>query len=169
MASRVSAPIARKLVTIHGSCFPDRPIAVLRMRELRQLASKEFIEHLDESILVLSRTEFSAWYESERRRGLWLSQRRRAPRTENARRPGRPRLSDQLSDTILALVRSKSWGGDQSVRKLRGLLKARLQESVASEDTLCRRLDELFLETGEPDLRRRRYRRRAVQSSIPQN
>ena len=91
------------------------------------------------------------WYRKERAKGRWPSQ---APRV---RKTGRPSVRTQgLKDAIIAALRD----GKTSVAELRRRLEATGRTDVPSPDTLARLVDQLHRETGEPELLRKRSRRR---------
>jgi hypothetical protein len=116
------------------------------------------LAHLDQSVLVLERTEFENWYRSQRHRKIWPSQRPSVQAAAKAPcRPGRPRLKIDLKNTIINLIREGAWSRERPVRDLRGQLRLRHPHvQPPSDATIRRRLDELRVETGEPGLIRRR-------------
>jgi hypothetical protein len=74
-------------------------------------------------------------------------------------RGGRPtKQTERLSSWILKLVEDEDWRADKPITLLRQLLIASIGPDIPSDDTLARLVDNLFLETGEPGLRRNRRR-----------
>lgn len=102
--------------------------------------------------LVVSETGFLTWYQAERSKGKWASQRSRSKA-----RGGRPtKQTEQLKSSILAHVHDGSWRGDRPITDLHRLL---IDDGVCvSPDTLKRLVDRVFTETGEPGLRTKRRR-----------
>lgn len=106
---------------------------------------------LKTGIMLVHAKEFKLWYRKERAKGRWPSQ---APRV---RKTGRPSVRTQgLKDAIIAALRD----GKTSVAGLRRRLEATGRTDVPSPDTLARLVDQLHRETGEPELLRKRSRRR---------
>jgi hypothetical protein len=150
----------RFLITSRGG-LPDHPIAVSRSRKLRKFASEESLLRLAQSVLVIKRSEFEAWYRNERCRQPWPSQRPNV-QGHKRRRAGRPKLND-LKITILQHVRDRGkWSGKQPVRELMEQLKlAHPNVHFPSYNTFRRIIDKLHDETGDPRLIRRRKVRRS--------
>jgi hypothetical protein len=156
----VPRELVGRLITSRGG-LPDHPIAVSRSRKLRDFASEEFLLHLAQSVLVVKRSEFEAWYRSERRRQRWPSQRPNV-QGHKRRRAGRPKLDD-LKITILQHVRDReTWSGKQPIGELIEQLRWHHPHvRVPSYNTFRRIIDELQEETGEPRLIRQRKVRRS--------
>jgi hypothetical protein len=78
--------------------------------------------------------------------------------------PGLPRnrrrkkQTESLKSRILEFVEDGWWRADKPIARLRGLLTPSMGPNTPSDDTLARLVDNLFLETGEPGLRRNRRR-----------
>src|SRR5262249_50437994 len=115
--------------------------------------------------------EFSAWYQAERTKGIWWSQRSKLIRNG---RP--PKQTDALRGAVTALVRDGGWSGKSGIPALRHLLVTSSHD-VPSDDTLRRLVDQLHSETGVAGLlriKRRRRQRPAIttegeSASVPQN
>jgi hypothetical protein len=148
----VPCEVVRRLITTRGR-LPDHPFAVTRSRKLLEFASREFLAHLEQSVLVVELSEFEKWYQNERRRQLWPSQRAEAS-SAGRRRPRRPRLDSGLTNIITQLVCNGTWTREKPVSVLmEQLKKGNPYLKLPSEDTVRRRLDELYIEKGLPGLR----------------
>lgn len=96
--------------------------------------------------MYLQKDEFRAWYEKQKSRGRWPSQRTRA-----TPRIGRPsKQTNELRTSIIARVEEGSWSASEPVAKLAALLIAR---EAPKRNTLKRAVDQLYEETGDPRLR----------------
>jgi hypothetical protein len=106
-------------------------------------------------VLLVCTEEFNQWYRSERNKGKWPSQRFRKKRRE-----GRPsKQTDSLRNAVMKAMREEK----TTIAGLRRRLAVLPLKDVPSLDTLERMVDQLYLETGEPTLRRtRRLRRNRV-------
>jgi hypothetical protein len=101
-------------------------------------------------LLAFREQEFHEWYRFERAKGRWPSQ-------KSKRKPsgGRPsKQSEALKNAIGRLVREKSWRAKDGIPKLRRLLVEAGYVGIPSIDTLRRLVMSMFVETGDPALRR---------------
>ncbi len=148
----VRIAVVRGLITTHGQ-LPDRPIAVSRSK-LRKIMSRDELAQLSASILVLKSSEFDVWYRRLAARNMWSSQRRNAQMGLSGSRPrGRPRLESDLSNVIVSCVDDGLWRGDKPVAELGKIIQSRHPYlRLPSDDTLCRRVDEIQHERGHPGL-----------------
>jgi hypothetical protein len=104
--------------------------------------------------LLLDDMAFKRWYESERRKGKWPSQ-----RGSKHRSAGRPRKqTDALRNRIQTIVNAGEWCGEDKVSVLHRKIFSGGHEPTVSHDTLARVVDDLFIETGDAQFRRRRRR-----------
>jgi hypothetical protein len=104
--------------------------------------------------LLLDDMAFKRWYESERRKGKWPSR-----RGSKHRSAGRPRKqTDALRNRIQTIVNAGEWCGEDKVSVLHRKIFAGSHEPTVSHDTLARVVDDLFIETGDAQFRRRRRR-----------
>jgi hypothetical protein len=160
VVERVPREVAGRLIPIRGG-LPDNPYRV----------SVSFLESLiDDSslwdafqagllheeragVLLLKSEEFETWSDRERARGKWPSQ-----RSSKKPKRGRPsRMNGALRNLILGAVNEGSWTAKQGVKALGRYLEGS-GRIVPSHDTLGRLVDHLFLETGNPALRREKRR-----------
>jgi hypothetical protein len=132
----------------------DRAALSGRIEARTGLRTEQLFALLTRGHLALREAEFAAWYRGERGRGKWASQKSRSKT-----RGGRPtKQTERLRGWILKFVEDKSWRADKPIILLRHLLTASIGPDSPSDDTLARLVDNLFLETGEPGLRRNRRR-----------
>jgi hypothetical protein len=151
--SIVPSNVLRQLIASRGS-LPDHAI---RPSIKACDGNESLFVLLKTGCLVVAETEFSAWLQTEHRKGRWPSQRSRKKAVVGA--PGKQ--TEALRNAILARVRKGVWSGDKSIVGLRQLLIDSARDDVPSADTLARLVDELHDETGEPGLSRvKRVRRK---------
>jgi hypothetical protein len=116
---------------------------------------------LSVGVLVVRSDDFATWYEVERARLKWPSQ-----RSTNRILPGRPsKQTEAMRNAILGLVRDEKWRGEQGATQLRRLLLSLGRTAVPSADTLARMVEQMHHEIGDPALilkRRMRPRSQAA-------
>ncbi len=150
---RVPIGVAKRLIGFRRS-FPEHCI---RPMITTAGGDQKLLVQLTKGRLAIRESEFSAWYRLERAKGIWPSQRSRAkPKF------GRPtKQTELLRNAVLALLHDKTWSSKVGIARLRRLLvKGDSLAAVPSPDTLERFIDKLYVETGDPDLFRRRRPRR---------
>ena len=118
--------------------------------------NQELLVQLTKGSLAIRESEFYAWYQLERAKGVWPSQRSRTKT-----KFGRPtKQTEALRKAVFALLHNKVWSSKDGIAKLRRLLvKGRCLATVPSPDTLERFVDRLYVETGTDHYRRRRVGR----------
>jgi hypothetical protein len=132
----------------------DVPYRLTLRKVLDAGGTEQLFVTLTRGHLALREAEFAAWYRGERGHGKWASQKSRSKT-----RGGRPtKQTERLRGWILKFVEDKSWRAEKPIILLRHLLTASIGPDIPSDDTLARLVDNLFLETGEPGLRRNRKR-----------
>ena len=108
--------------------------------------------------LVVRESEYRQWLRSVRRKGKWPSQKRAGLERKPVGRPSK--LQEPLENAILSIVEEQVWNGKRPLTVLHRLLGEKGFAAV-SVDTVARRVDRLFAETGTAGLQRRhRIRRR---------
>jgi hypothetical protein len=137
-----------------------QPVSLLRER----LMTPDVFAALSVSALYLQETEFAAWY--KKRKGLrrWPSQ-----RTSGKSRIGRPtEQTEPLLNLIRALVAEGKWCASDGIAKLAKLLAAK---GAPLRNTLRRAVDQLFIETGDPQYRviPRKRAKTVTNSNLVQN
>ena len=139
--------VVGRLITRRGS-IPDQAIRpVLRTAG----GDKDFLELLYTGTLLVREKEFTVWYRSERRKGRWPSQ------AAKPKKVGKPStLTPNLKVAIIAALGE----GKTGIAALQRRLMEAGQLHVPSPDTLARFVDQLYRETGDPALLRKRKRRR---------
>jgi hypothetical protein len=162
----VPATVLKLLITSRGR-LSDHPVPLPSLSVVRKGGGDERLYALMKTgILIVNRKEFEAWCRLESRKRKWPSQRSPSQRSRSKRPEGRPskRTDDDLRHSVWACVNDKRWNGRMGIPSLRRLLASEGRE--ISEDTLSRLIEDLFDESGHPDLRvaQRRKRRR-----LPQN
>jgi hypothetical protein len=130
-----------RLTRIRGG-LPDhaiRPsVALLR----NGLVASQVFAALSNSAMYLQQSEFNAWYERQRNRRRWPSQRK-----SKRARVGRPsKQTDELLTSIRARVEEGSWCAKYGIAKLAKLLVSR---GAPKRNTLRRAVDQLYRETGD--------------------
>ncbi len=105
---------------------------------------------LYEGSLVVDSATFQSWYETEKARKRWPSQRGAKHRI------GRPSIrTEAFKNAVQAIINDGEWNAaTHSVNALRRRLQQRNTTPPPSADTLIRLVDGLFEETGDPALRR---------------
>ena len=135
----VPVPVVKRLIASRGS-LPDHPI-----RPSMQTAkgNEKLYALLVVGSLVVRASDFDVWYQSERAKGRWPSQR------SKEKKNGRPtRQTEALGNAVLALVNDLKWNGKDGITTLHRLLVASGRSDVPSQDTLARLVDHLYRETG---------------------
>ena len=141
----VPVSVLNQLIASRGS-LPDHPI-----RPSIQTAegNQKLFVLLTVGLLVVRAGDFDVWYQSERAKGKWPSQK------SKEKKDGRPtKQTDALRNTVLALVHDHKWSGKDPISALHRLLVASGRSDVPSQDTLARLVDHLYRETGEAALLR---------------
>jgi hypothetical protein len=153
--SSVPVNVITRLIASRGS-LPDHPI---RPSIKTAEGDGKLFTLLTVGLLVVRASDFDAWYQSERAKGNWSSQ--RSKEKKNGRST---KQSEVLGNAVLALVRDKKWSGKDPISVLHRLLVASGHSEVPSQDTLARLVDRLHDETGEAELLRvTRVRRKQTQ------
>jgi hypothetical protein len=151
----VPVPVVKRLIASRGS-LPDHPI-----RPSMQTAkgNEKLYALLVVGSLVVRASDFDVWYQSERAKGRWPSQR------SKEKKNGRPtRQTEALGNAVLALVNDLKWNGKDGITTLHRLLVASGRSDVPSQDTVARLVDQLHRETGDMKLLRvTRVRRKQTQ------
>jgi hypothetical protein len=127
---------------VHGG-LPDRairpPVNLLRDK----LVTSELFVALSSSAMLLEKSEFKAWYDRQKRRRRWPSQ-----RESTKPRPGRPpKQTNELLTSIRARVAERTWTAADGIAKLAKLL---VSNGAPKRNTLRRAVDQLYEETGDP-------------------
>ena len=133
-----------KLILVCGG-LPDH-IHHLVQANNKPLRKGVLIEDLHNNVLLLKRDEFEVWQEAERAKGKWQSQgfdESKAPQI------GRPKISREFwTPLIMRLVDQKKWRRSLGVPALHEkLIEESDVQSVPSEDTLTRILNDLYKKT----------------------
>jgi hypothetical protein len=117
---------------------------------------KQLLFALETGFLAVEESEFEAWYQAERGRGKWPSQRSQTKRPIK----GRPtKETAGLRRAIVALVHDNRWTARAGLNALRRLLQTE-RSDVPNSATLGRIVDRLWNETGEVEFRTKRHRRK---------
>jgi hypothetical protein len=144
----VGPTILKSLPRSRGG-LPDRAVRVPTALLSTGAIDRELFRALSAGRLLLRQSEFENWYARERQRGKWPSQRGR-----KQRRVGRPSKHTALHTSIIALVNSGRWdGNNNTVAELTAMLLENGRAPV-SHDTVARAVDHLFQERGDERLRR---------------
>jgi hypothetical protein len=144
--------ISKRLIASRGS-LPDHPI---RPSIKSAEGNERLFALLTVGLLVVRASDFEDWYQSERAKGRWPSQRSKSKISE-----GRPtKQTEAIRNAVLALVRDHKWNGKDPISGLQRLLVASGRSEVPSQDTLARLVDHLHSEMGEAELLRIPRRRR---------
>jgi hypothetical protein len=141
----VPIDILKRLSKVHGG-LPDHATR-LPFNLLRDSAvASELFAALSASALHVTRVEFVAWYDKEKRKRRWLSQAgSREPRI------GRPsKQTDKLFTSIEALTSEGTWSARYGIAKLVRLLISR---GAPNRFLVRRAVQRLFEKTGDPDYR----------------
>jgi hypothetical protein len=144
---------ALKLVIPVHSGLPDHAVHVYRPQPGSSISSR-LLAKLRKSIMLLSRVEFDAWYEAERRKTNWPAQSQ-----SKAAKVGRPRAGELVPNRVRRLVEQNKWSATAPITALQRLLMEMKPLEIVSDDSLARIVDRLFLHTG--DSRFQRHKRRS--------
>jgi hypothetical protein len=151
----VPVNVVRQLIASHGG-LPDHPIRPsIKIAE----GNEKLFALLTVGLLVVRASDFDVWYQSERAKGRWPSQK------SKEKKDGRPTKQTALRNAVLALVHDHKWSGKDSISALHRLLVASGRSDVPSQDTLARLVDQLHRETGEAALLRTPRARRKQKPS----
>jgi hypothetical protein len=156
----VPVEVLGRLIRTRGG-LPDHairpPITLLR----NKLVTPQLFAALSSSALSVQQAEFQAWYQTQKSRGRWHSQRgSKKPRT------GRPsKQTDELLISIRARVAERTWSAPDGIAKLAKLL---VSKGTPKRNTLRRAVDQLYEETGDPQYRVIPRKRSKAKSARPQ-
>ena len=142
----VPVNVVKRLIVSRGGGLPDHPI-----RPSIQTAEgdQKLFALLTVGLLVVRASDVDVWYQSERTKGKWPSQK------SKKKKDGRPtKQTDALRNAVLALIHDDKWSGKDPISALHGMLGASGRSDVPSQDTLARLVDHLYRETGEAALLR---------------
>jgi hypothetical protein len=141
----VPVPVVKQLIASRGS-LPDHAI---RPSIKAAEGNEKLFALLTVGLLVVRASDFDVWYQSERAKGRWPSQR------SKEKKNGRPtKQTEALRNAVLALVHDHKWSGKEPISALHRLLLASGRSEVPSQDTLAILVDQLHRETGEAMLLR---------------
>jgi hypothetical protein len=141
----VPVNVVKRLIISRGS-LPDHPI---RPSIKTADGNQKLFALLTVGLLVVRTSDFDVWYQSERAKGRWPSQR------SKLKINGRPtKQTDPLRNAVLALVHDHKWSGKHPISALHRMLVASGHSEAPSQDTLARLVDHLHRETGEVGLLR---------------
>ncbi|MGJ5036718.1 hypothetical protein ACQR13_21650 [Bradyrhizobium sp. HKCCYLRH3059] len=143
---QVPLDVLGQLLRIRGS-LPDEairpPVGLLR----NSVVAPELFAGLSNSPMYLKKSEFDAWYDKQKSRGRWPSQ--RGSKKSRIGRPSKQR--DGLRTSIIARIEEGSWSATMTVATLADLL---VSKGVPTKrNTLKRAVDQLYNETGDPRYR----------------
>jgi len=151
-AKAVPVKVLKRLITTRGS-IPDHAIRVC----LKTVdGDAKLLNSLVQGVLSIRKSDFENWYLLEQRKVKWPSQ-RGSLKTRNGRPPNQ---ANEARDKILALLNTNGWRRQDGIPELHRLLAASGDAGVPSPDTLDRVVKQLFRETGHPNLKLIRHRRR---------
>jgi hypothetical protein len=127
---------------------------------------KQLLFALETGFLAVKESEFEAWYQAERDRGKWPSQRYQTKRPIK----GRPaKETTGLRSAIMALVQGSRWTAGAGLNALHRLLSTE-RTNVPHSAALGRIVDRLWNETGEAEFRRtKRHRRKRSGTDKPKS
>jgi hypothetical protein len=147
--------VVKRLITSRGG-LSDHPI---RPSIKTADGNEKLFALLTVGLLVVRGSDFDVWYQSERAKGRWPSQRLKLKIN------GRPtKQSEPLRNAVLALVNDLKWNSKDRITTLHRLLVASGRSDVPSQDTVARLVDQLHRETGDMRLLRvTRVRRKQTQ------
>jgi hypothetical protein len=142
---RVPINILERLLKSRGG-LPDHPTRLPFDLVRDNLATPELFAALSSSAMFLKNTEFEGWYQQQKRRRRWPSQRESVkPRT------GRPsKQTGELLISIRARVAETSWSASEGIAPLVKLL---VPHGQPTRNTVRRAVDRLYEETGDPQYR----------------
>jgi hypothetical protein len=139
---QVPQSVLEKMMLTRGG-LPDRAIEPMRIFAREQVAP-ELLTALSRSELYLQQKQFKAWYEKDRKKGNWPSQ-----RSSKKKRMGRPSKQIGLRIPISEMVNSGRWSAaEHFVADLVRLLKSAGRKE--SRQTVERTVAQLHRETGDP-------------------
>jgi hypothetical protein len=102
----------------------------------------------DNGELLLKIEDFRAWYEIQRRRHKWPSQRDTMP---IAKKLGRPSKQDMARQLVMKAVDEEEWRASDGIAALLKIVL--LRGTSCSKGTISRLVRNLFLETGRAEFR----------------
>ena len=130
----VPVDVVKRLIASRGG-LPDHPI---RPSIKTAQGNEKLFALLTVGLLVVRASDFDVWYQSERAKGSWPSQR------SKLKINGRPtKQTDPLRNAVLALVHDRKWNGKNPISALHRMLVASGHSEVPSQDTLARLVDHL--------------------------
>lgn len=141
MASPFQVPRAAlvRLLRIRGG-LPDHAVRPSINLVRDQLLTVELFNALSTSALFVRRNEFYTWYDNQKKKRRWSSQ-----RMSNKARVGRPSKQNELLAPIRARVEEGSWSGREPVAKLVKLLGL----DDTQRYTVKRTVDQIFRDNGD--------------------
>jgi hypothetical protein len=142
----VPVNVVKRLMVSRGGGLPDHPI---RPSIETAEGNQKLFALLTVGLLVVRASDLDVWYQSERTKGKWPSQK---SKKKKVGRPTKP--TDALRNAVLALVHDDKWSGKDPISALHRMLVASGRSDVPSQDTLARLVDQLYRETGEAGLLR---------------
>lgn len=141
---KVPLEILSRLMRVRGG-LPDRAIRPVDLLRDKLVAPELFVA-LSSSAMLLEKSEFNAWYDRQKGRRRWPSQRQ-----STKPRSGRPsKQTNELLTSIRARVAEKTWSAPDGIAKLAKLL---VSNGAPKRNTLRRAVDQLYEETGDPQYR----------------
>jgi hypothetical protein len=151
--------VLKRLITSRGG-FPDQ---VFRPTIRTTGGDEKLLGLLTRGmgVLAVREQEFRKWYRRERAKGRWPSQ--KSKRTRSGGRPSKQ--SEALKQEIARLVSAGSWRANDRIPKLCRLLVEAGCTDMPSVYTLRRLVRNMFVEMGDPALRRLRDERSAARGS----
>jgi hypothetical protein len=130
---------------------PYRPTLKTTERDARLLSL------LEAGILMVRTDEFSTWYQAERAKGRWPSQKDRISEPSAVRTRGRPtKQTEELRNAILGLGRQAEWSARDGLNELRRRLIASGRSKIPNPATLGRLVDAIHDETGDAEFQRKK-------------
>jgi hypothetical protein len=131
------------LLTRTRGGLPDHAIRVSPALLRDNVVTSELFAALSNSAMYLQRRKFDAWYDEQKSRRRWPSQ-----RTSKKPRSGRPlKQTDELFTSIRARVAEGTWSASDGIAKLAKLL---ISNGAPKRNSLRRAVDQLYEETGDP-------------------
>jgi hypothetical protein len=133
--------VLTRLLKVRGG-LPDHairpPVSLFR----DTCVTPELFVALSNSAMFLQVSEFQAWYQRQKGRRRWPSQ-----RASTKPRTGRPpKQTDELFTSIRARVAENSWSAADGIAKLVKLL---VSHGAPRRNTVRRAVDQLYEETGD--------------------
>jgi hypothetical protein len=124
----VPVNVVKRLIISRGG-LPDHPI---RPSIKTTEGNETLFALLTVGLLVVRASDFDGWYQSERAKGRWPSQR------SKSKSNGRPtKQPDPLRNAVLALIHDHKWSGKDPIAALHRVLVASGHSEVPSQDTAC--------------------------------